>query len=276
MLLIVALGVLVGLTMALTGAGGGVMAVPLLIFGLGMPVADAAPVALLAVGISAGLGTYFGLRTAHVRYRAAGFMAALGFAGALLGAWLSHRIANAPLMLAFAVLLAYTSAQMLLRARSAAEQPGGRGRSTPAPCALDPAVGRLRWTPACARALGAAGFVAGTLSALLGVGGGFVIVPTLMRVTDLDMKSIVATSLAVIALLATASVLLYSAAGHPLQWETALPFAAGAILGLLAGRTAARHLAGAHVQQAFALFGLLVSALMAYRSGLIGQFLPTR
>jgi hypothetical protein len=54
-----------------------------------------------------------------------------------------------------------------------------------------------------------------------------------------------------------------------LQWNTALPFAAGAIFGLLAGRAAARYLAGAHLQQAFALLGLLVAALMAYRSGLI-------
>ena len=66
-----ALGGCVGLILGLTGAGGAIMAVPLLVFGLHLQVAQAAPIALLAVGLSAALGAVLGLRKGQVRYRAA-------------------------------------------------------------------------------------------------------------------------------------------------------------------------------------------------------------
>ena len=68
------------------------------------------------------------------------------------------------------------------------------------PWLLNPDEGRLRWTAPCAWAQAGTGAVSGVLSGLLGVGGGFVIVPSLSRFTNLQMRSIVATSLAVIAL----------------------------------------------------------------------------
>ena len=72
------LGSVVGLILALTGAGGAIVAVPLLIFGLHLSVQQAAPIALLAVGLSAGLGAVLGLREGKVRYKAAALMAACG------------------------------------------------------------------------------------------------------------------------------------------------------------------------------------------------------
>ena len=72
------LGSVVGLILALTGAGGAIVAVPLLIFGLHLSVSEAAPIALLAVGLSAGLGAMLGLREGKVRYKAAGLMAVCG------------------------------------------------------------------------------------------------------------------------------------------------------------------------------------------------------
>jgi len=260
------LGVLIGLILALTGAGGGVLAVPLLIFGLQMRVSDAAPVALFAVGISAALGAAMGLRSAHVRYRAAALMAALGFIGAPAGLWLGRRIPNAPLMLVFAAVLAYSALRMFTQARMAQAGSGLPAHERRAPCTFDPAEGRLRWTPACARALGGAGLVAGLLSTLLGVGGGFVIVPALVRVTDLDMKSVTATSLAVIALISAGSIGLTWVAGHTILWSAALPFAAGAVVGLLVGRRIALIVSGQRLQQTFAIVGLFVAVVLAYRS----------
>ncbi len=261
----VALGLAVGLMLALTGAGGGIMAVPLLVFGLGLGVADAAPVALLAVGLAAALGAAIGLRGGCVRYRAAGFMALLGFAGAPLGWWLGRHIPNAPLTLLFAAVMVYTATRLYLRARRDITTALGPARNPHAPCAVNPADGRLRWTRRCAQALGAAGLTAGVLSTLLGVGGGFVIVPALLRVTDLDMKNITATSLAVIALISAGSVAVIWGAGRHLAWNPALPFAAGALLGLLGGRVLAQRLSGPRLQQGFALLSLAVAGLLAVR-----------
>ena len=88
------LGVIVGIILALTGAGGGILAVPLLLFGVGLSVAEAGPIGLLAVGTAAALGAAFGLQARIVRYRAAVFMAGAGALVSPIGVWLAHRIDN--------------------------------------------------------------------------------------------------------------------------------------------------------------------------------------
>ncbi|MDO9331066.1 MAG: sulfite exporter TauE/SafE family protein, partial [Pseudomonas sp.] len=92
LILAVALGALIGLVMALTGAGGGVMAIPLLVFGLHLPVQQAAPVGLVAVGLAAVLGAALGLRQDNVRYRAAALIGTAGMLMAPLGVFLAQRL----------------------------------------------------------------------------------------------------------------------------------------------------------------------------------------
>jgi uncharacterized protein len=115
----------------------------------------------------------------------------------------------------------------------------------------DTARGRLIWTLPCARVLAVWGAVAGFLSGLLGVGGGFVIVVALKRSTDLPMQSIVASSLAVIALVSITGVASSALQGH-MDWPVALPFAAGAVCAMLIGRAFAKRLSGPALQQGFA------------------------
>lgn len=260
-LLAASLGAAIGAVLALTGAGGGILAVPLLVFGLGMPLADAAPVGLLAVGLAAALGAILGLRQGIVRYRAAGLIAAVGLVMVPPGLYLAHHLPNAPLALVFAGVLLYASLRMLRKARAEA---GGSAepQAAPKPCVLNPAHGRLRWTLPCARALAQTGALAGLLSGMLGVGGGFVIVPALQRCTDLAMESIVATSLAVIALVSLGGVASASLSGV-MNWQSGGPFAAGAVLGLLAGRQVAHRIGGPGLQRAFAIIGMLAAVMLA-------------
>jgi uncharacterized membrane protein YfcA len=103
------------------------------------------------------------------------------------------------------------------------------------------------------------------LSGLLGVGGGFVIIPALARYTDLETRSIQVTSLAVIALVSISGVTAAAAQGA-LPWQVAQPFALGAVLALLAGRHLAGKLDAKRLQQAFAWFTLLVALLMMARA----------
>ena len=100
------------------------------------------------------------------------------------------------------------------------------------------------------------------LSGLLGVGGGFVIIPALNRYTNLRMASIVSTSLAVIALVSTGSVVSASLAGV-MHWQVGAPFAVGAVLGLLLSRPLAARLAGPRLQQMFAVAGWAAALLLA-------------
>lgn len=252
------LGALVGLVMALTGAGGGVLAVPVLVFGLHLTVAQAGPVGLLAVGIAAAAGAILGLRAGLVRYRAAILMAISGALVAPAGVWLAHQLDTRMLAFAFAAVLLW------IGARSLAEPATEKNTAAP-PCARTAADGRFHWTRPCALALGATGAVAGLLSGLLGVGGGFVMVPALKRFSDLEPGSVIATSLAVIALISLAGVAA-SLAGGGIDAVTALPFAGGAAGGMAAGAVLAPRLPPRYVKSAFAVLCLAVALGMIFRS----------
>lgn len=265
-LIAAALGSLVGVVLALTGAGGGIVAVPLVVFGLGLDVATAGPIGLMAVGPAAGLGAVLALREGRVRYKAASLMAATGALASPLGLVLARRVPNKPLMLVFAAVLIYVAVRMFFQHRAAASTSAHTDAPSRQPaCMLDAEKGKLRWTAPCARALTLSGAAAGLLSGLLGVGGGFVIVPALRRISDIPMEGIVATSLAVITLVSASGVIASAASGH-LAWAVALPFTAGAVLGMLAGRRAARRLSGARMQQSFAVFAALISLGMAAKA----------
>lgn len=179
------LGVCTGAVLALTGAGGTIIAVPLLIFGLHFTVAESAPIALLAVCVSSAIGALIALRQGRVRYRAAGFIAITGIVVAPAGIWLAQKLPNAPLTVLFALVLFYVavnmlrqSAQPMAETRDAADLQAGLAVI---PCRLEYEHGRLIWGWPCVRALGYSGIATGFISGLLGVGGGFVIVPALKK-----------------------------------------------------------------------------------------------
>jgi uncharacterized protein len=247
----VALGIFVGVLLGLTGAGGAILSVPLLGFFLHLTVAEAAPIGLLAVSLSAGLGAYLGLRSKIMRYKA-------GLLFSPIGIWLAHQLPNWPLVLIFCLVLLLVSRNMWLQAK---RELAGIDDELGPPCMLDQTVGKLTWTLPCARALAMSGALAGFFSGLLGVGGGFIIVPALRKFTDLPMKSVVATSLGVLTIVSFGGVLFSNLYGS-MNWSLAVPFACGSVVGLLIGRQAVKSISGPRVQQAFAIFALLISAAM--------------
>ena len=263
------LGACTGVVLALTGAGGTIIAVPLLIFGLHLVIAEAAPIALLAVCLSSAAGALFAHRQGKVRYRAAGFIAITGVMTAPAGIWLAQKLPNVPLTILFALILLYVAVDMLRQSKrqndqAIAEVPDCRPRTSSIPCQLEYAGGRLIWTWPCARALAFSGATAGFLSGLLGVGGGFAVVPALKKATNLPMQSILATSLAVIALISLIGVTFAAILGG-MNWAIALPFSAGALTGMLIGRIFAARLAGPKLQQGFAVVAMGVSVGMIIR-----------
>lgn len=271
-LLAILLGSVVGVVLALTGAGGGILAVPLLVFGLHLPMQQAAPIGLLAVGLAAALGAALGLREGIVRYRAATLIGVTGMLLAPFGIWLAQRIPDAPLMVAFSGVLAWTAWRMLRQSRHHDTTASVGGDVLPA-CRVAATDRRLDWTLPCARAMALTGAISGTLSGLLGVGGGFVIVPALTSHTNLDARSILATSLAVIAMVSVGGVSAAALQGS-ISWPVALPFAAGAVVSLLAGRLVATRIGGRHLRMAFALVSLAVSTLLLARGLGLGPLNP--
>lgn len=252
------LGVFIGLLMGLTGAGGGILSVPLLAFALHLTVAEAAPISLSAITLAAGVGALLGFKNKILRYKAAGLMAFFGLLLSPLGLWMAGKIPNGPLLIIFSVILLYVSIRLYRQAYKEIHGIPDFAGKLPPPCLLDTSIGKLAWSVPCARALTLSGGLAGFLSGLLGVGGGFVIVPALKRYTDLPVNSIVATSLGVLAIVAGGGAI-FSAISGTLNFSIAIPFALGALLGLLLGRAFGKKLSGPRLQQIFSILAFTVA-----------------
>jgi hypothetical protein len=235
--------------------------VPLLVFGLHLQMSEAAPVGLLAVGLAAAVGAALGLRERLVRYRAALLIGIAGMLVAPMGVWLSHRLPNGPVMGLFAAVLAWV-AWRNLRGRSGS----AAAVSARAPvCVMNPQTGRLSWRTPCTAMLSLIGMLSGLLSGLLGVGGGFVIVPLLGEVSNVPARGVVATSMAVIALVSIGGVVGAATQGA-MNWPVAVPFAIGACVALWSGRRWSQRWSGAALQRAFGVLAALVALSMVLRA----------
>jgi uncharacterized membrane protein YfcA len=244
------LGVLVGAVLGLTGAGGGIFAVPALVFGMGWSVMQASPIALLAVAGAAAVGAIEGLRQGLVRYKAAALMSVTGIAITSLGVRTAHALSGEALLLAFAAAMILVAIRMY---RAGGNQPAAADLARPPPCKIDPTTGRLHWTPRSVAAISAVGLLSGFLTGLLGVGGGFVIVPELRQISDVSIHGIIATSLLVIALVAGGAVLVAWWHGAALPLNVTIPFVVSTATGMLIGRRLVRHLPAALLQRSFAV-----------------------
>ena len=234
----IALGLFIGFVLAITGAGGAILSLPLLVFFLDLKMIDAAPISLMAIMLSAGIAAVLGLRSGIVRYKAAGLLASFGVLFAPLGVYVAHQLPEKVLAVLFVIVLLIVSWRSFQKFQTPTLLIGDdcddKEKVEPA-CAVNPATSKLFWTAPCAKRLILTGGLSGFLSGLLGVGGGFIIVPTLHSISNLETKMIVATSLAVIALVSMASA--FSYANHGLiVWHIAVPFVTAAVVGMLSGR----------------------------------------
>ncbi|MEO6808514.1 MAG: sulfite exporter TauE/SafE family protein [Isosphaeraceae bacterium] len=251
-------GALVGFSLGLTGGGGSIFAVPLLVYGLAVRPREAIGISLAAVGATAMVGGLRRLARGEVEVRTGLIFAVAGMLGAPVGSWLGGLLAEGVLLTLFAVLMAAVALRMWVQANRQPEETLAvrAGVATladePGPaCRRDPG-GRLRLTSRCFAVLALAGLVTGVLSGLFGVGGGFVIVPALVFVTGLGIHRAVATSLLVIALVSASGVASYLVQGRPLPWSLSALFVVGGLFGMELGAHAGRRLSGPRLQKLFA------------------------
>jgi uncharacterized protein len=261
-LISIGLGLFVGFILAISGAGGGIFAIPLLVFGLNLNIIQAAPVALLAVMLASSVGAILGLSKGIVRYKAALLIAAFGIAFAPAGVWLAKRAPTHILSLLFAMILIYVAIRMW---RTNVEEIQAETLKPDSTCATNPATSKLFWTAHCTKRLILTGSLAGLFSGLLGVGGGFVIVPSLRKVSNFDTQTIIATSLAVIALVSAGSVTTYLLHGD-LNWNIATPFVISTMIGMFAFRLISHKIPAKVSQRSFAVLAIIAAILMIVKA----------
>lgn len=257
----IAIGLFIGLVLALTGAGGSILAIPLLMLGLNLSLSQAAPIALLAVLLAAIMGTIRGLGQNTVRYKTALLIASFGVAFAPLGVWLAGQIPSYILSLIFAAMMLYVAGNMWHQSNASQIT---QQNLPDMPCMINKITSRLYWTAKCTRRLVATGILAGFISGLLGVGGGFVIVPSLRNVSNFNMQTVVATSLMVVSIVSIVSIVSYNFAA-PLQWVIAIPFVLSTVLGLLIGSQFSDKVSTKVSQRGFALLAIVAAILMIFR-----------
>lgn len=265
----IALGLFVGFVLAVTGAGGAILSLPLLVFFLGIKMIDAAPISLMAITLSAGVAAGLGLRSGIVRYKAATLLATFGVLCAPLGVYVAHQLPERALAILFSIVLLTVSWQSfqkfqmtrLLVENDYDNQSDDDEEKAEPTCAVNPATSKLFWTASCTKRLILTGSFSGFLSGLLGVGGGFIIVPTLHSISNLETKMIVATSLAVVALVSMASALSYAGNGQIL-WGIALPFITATLAGMLVGRSLQSKIPSHISVLIFGILSLAIAAVM--------------
>ncbi len=257
------LGVLVGLILGLTGAGGGILAVPALVFGMGWSMQQAAPVALIAVAGGAAVGAAEGLRKRLVRWRAALLMAGAALPCTGLGLQLAHRLPQTWLSGLFAAAMLLVSVRLLRGGRHPGEH---QAEHTLTLARIDQKTGRIQWTWPTAALIAGIGALTGFATGLLGVGGGFIVVPLLRRYSGVSMHGIVATSLLVIAAVSSGGIVLALLHGAVIPPLATAWFAGATAGGMLLGRRLSRRLSAAQVQRGFAVVLALVAIGLLARS----------
>jgi uncharacterized membrane protein YfcA len=214
-LLSAAAGLVVGFSLGLVGGGGSILAVPLLLYMVGLEKApDAAHIAVgttaLAVGLNAYINSLIHLKKRNVDLKTGAVFAAAGLAGSAAGAYLGHITPGTRLLALFAVFMIAVGASMALPTKTHRNAPR---RSTPKTAA--------------------AGILVGFLSGYFGIGGGFLIVPTLMYVAGLEISKAVGTSLISVGTFGLATGLIYALYGKTLVAIAALYLIGGVAGGYL-------------------------------------------
>lgn len=221
-----AFGAVIGVLLGLLGGGGSILAVPALVYGVGLDIRAAIPVSLMVVGIASAVGALPKIGAGHVQWRLAAVFAASGIPATFAGTAIGNRLPQSALLIGFAVVMVVAGVRMLSNS-------GSMGT------ACEVTDGGIDWRRCATRSI-PAGLAVGLLTGLFGVGGGFLIIPALVLLLGVEIPIAIGTSLLIIVVNSAAGVVshLHSA---PIDWPITAAFVATAIVGsLVAGHLGTR------------------------------------
>ncbi|WP_434771752.1 sulfite exporter TauE/SafE family protein [Pseudomonas entomophila] len=244
-------GSLVGLTLGLVGGGGSILAVPLMVYLVGISDPHIAiGTSALAVAVNAAVNLVNHARQGHVKWPCALVFTGVGLAGAFVGSTVGKAVSGQQLLTLFACLMLIV-AVLTLRHRNTLEDP-------------TVTLGRNN-----AFRLSTAGALTGAVSGFFGIGGGFLVVPGLIATTHMPALIAVGSSLVAVSAFGLMTAFNYARSGL-VDWPLALSFIIGGAMGGTIGAWLASHLS--QRRGALNVLSAMVIALtalyMLYRSAL--------
>ncbi|NVP57683.1 sulfite exporter TauE/SafE family protein [Mycoplana rhizolycopersici] len=242
-------GGVVGFTLGLFGGGGSILAVPLMVYVVGVPSTHLAiGTSAFAVAANAFANLVGHARLGNVKWRCAGVYSVAGVIGAFIGSSFGKMVDGQKLLILFALLMLVVGV-LMFRKRGALGNPGAQcSREN-----IDKVAGF--------------GGLTGVFSGFFGIGGGFLIVPGLIASTNMPILYAIGSSLVAVTAFGLTTALNYAVSGY-VDWLLAAIFIAGGILGGIAGSYLAKHLAAREgtLNSLFATLIFVVAAYMLYRS----------
>lgn len=241
-------GSVVGFSLGLVGGGGSILAVPLMVYLVGVTNPHVAiGTSALAVAANAATGLVSHARARTVKWRCGGMYAAAGVLGALAGSTAGKAFDGQRLLFLFAIVMVVVGIVML-RGRNAVGVEGAQCNRENAPKVLGYGLGT------------------GIFSGFFGIGGGFLIVPGLIAATSMPIINAVGTSLVAVTAFGLTTALNYAVSGL-VDWALAGVFIGGGIVGGLGGTVAAKRLSGSgNLTTVFAMLIFVVAAYMLWQS----------
>ena len=256
-----------GFSLGLTGGGGAIFAVPLLIYGLGLAPRDAVTISLATVGATALVGFVQRARRKQVEFPTGLLFAVAGITGAPIGAWLARQLSDKLLLGVFSLLMLVIAVRMWSSSGrdgnklSILEDQQNEGPT----CRRDP-EGTLRITSNCAVLLAGIGLLTGVLTGLFGVGGGFIIVPALVVFSQMGMQRAIGTSLLIVTLVSASGLASHVGAGTAVPIAVGGMFTLGSVGGLFGGSRFSRSLSGPALQKVFSAAIAVVALYVVVRT----------
>ena len=246
--LAVGIGLAIGALVGLLGGGGSILAVPALVYLAGQDLRQAVATSLLVVGITAVVAVLPRLRERQISWRIGLLFGVAGAATAFAGAAVNRVLPDKLTLALFAVVMVGAGIRMLQ------EKP-----ATGTACAVD--GGRVNWRRCLPRTL-AGGLVVGFLTGLLGVGGGFLIIPVLVLALGLPMPTAIGTSLVVVAINSAAGFAAH-AGEATVDVPVTLAFTGAAVVAAMVTGRVGAHIHTDRLRRWFAWLVLTVAGLIA-------------
>lgn len=243
--------ILIGLFLGLLGGGGSILTVPIFVYLIGFPPKEAIALSLAVVGAVSLIGVFKHWKLGNVNFKIVTLFAPFAMAGTFLGAQLSQFVSGSFQLILFSVVMLIAAIFMFKKTKNLKE--------------TEITTEKTSYSKKDILLIAIEGVFVGILTGLVGVGGGFLIVPALVLLTKIPMKEAIGSSLLIISLKSFAG--FYGYLGQiSIDWGFLLLFIAIASVGILIGTYLIRFISQTQLKKVFAIFLIIMGVFILYKN----------